>query len=68
MKVSHDREIETRLAERVVRQQSRMPRHEYLVQWKGQSIHEATWELDEELWQGHIDYFHKGKATRASPE
>ena len=46
-----------------------MPRHEYLVHWKGLPDSEASWKLVEALWQfqKEIDRFHGENATRTSP-
>lgn len=70
VKVSYEKELDSILADRVVRQKGHMPRHEYLIRWKGQSDCETSWEPAEALWQfrDRIAQFHKEDATRASPE
>ena len=51
VKISFDKNIESIIADRVVRRKNYMPRHEYLVQWKELPNSEASWELAEALWQ-----------------
>ena len=69
VKISFDRDIESIMADRVVRRKNYMPRHEYLVRWKGLPDSEASWESAEALWQfqREIDRFHGKSATRMSP-
>ena len=47
-----------------------MPRHKYLVQWKGFPDNEASWEPVEALWQfqKEIDQFHDKSAMKTSPD
>ena len=47
-----------------------MPRHEYLVHWKGLSDSEASWEPTKALWQfqKEIDRFHGESTMRTSPD
>ncbi|KAE8704058.1 hypothetical protein F3Y22_tig00110461pilonHSYRG00023 [Hibiscus syriacus] len=48
---SYDKEVETVLTSRTVRKRGVPPCTEYLIKWKGLPESEATWELDEDLWQ-----------------
>ena len=70
VKASYDKEVQCILADRVVRQKSHRPRHEYFVRWKGFPDSEASWELAEALWQfqDKIEQFHLEDAMRASRE
>ncbi|KAK2977561.1 hypothetical protein RJ640_007036 [Escallonia rubra] len=69
--VLHDlqrREAEYVLGDRLEQGRDVPPKQYYLVNWKGLSEHEATWELAEELGQFEdlVDRYHKEVATRAS--
>ena len=70
IKISFDRDIEGIIADRVVKRKNYMPRHEYLVQWKGLSDSEASWELAKALrqFQKEIDRFHEESVTKTSPD
>ena len=59
VKTTYDKEVESILADPMVRQKNYRPRHEYLVYWKGLPKSERSWESAEALWkfQDKIDQF-----------
>ena len=68
VKTSYDKEVESILADQVVRQKNYRPRHEYLVHWKGLPESKRSWEPTKALWQfqDKIDRFHDTGAMGTS--
>ena len=60
---AYDREMESIIADRVVRRKGYRPQHEYLVHWHGTQRSEASWEPAQHLWQyqTHINKFHSAQ-------
>ncbi|KAH9619215.1 hypothetical protein KSS87_003192, partial [Heliosperma pusillum] len=48
---SYDKEVETILADRVIRKRGVPRQREFLIKWKGQPDSEASWEKEADLWQ-----------------
>ena len=65
---SFDKEVETILADRLIRRRGVPSYREYLVKWKNVPDIEASWEPEESLWQfkDHVERFKHEGATRAS--
>jgi archaellum component FlaC len=64
---SFEEDVETILADRVVRRTGVQPYTQYLVKWKKRPESEATWENVGDLWQFEPELRHY-TATRASPD
>lgn len=67
---SYDKEVDYILADRIIRRRGVPPSTEYLVKWKGLPESEASWEVENALWQfpKHIQRFKEGDTTRTSPD
>nr|XP_048321702.1 uncharacterized protein LOC125419544 [Ziziphus jujuba var. spinosa] len=63
---TYDKDVESILADRVVRGRDNHPSHEYLVKWKGLPDSEASWEPADALWQ-FKDHIQRG-ILEAYPE
>ena len=63
-----DREIEKILDHRIMGHSRKNQRTDFLVQWKGISETEASWERDVTLWQfeKEVQAYWQSKSTRAS--
>ena len=49
--MSYDQEVDYIMADRLLRKNNFPPYKEYLVKWKGLPKSEASWELENTLWQ-----------------